>query len=252
MTHPTGPAGTGSSGASGTSPKGVELVHIPFRDGEVLVAEVNGKPHIVLRPALEGMGLDYSAQWRKVRSRSWISVVPLTTQMPGDDQRREVVTIPIRSFLMLLATINEHHVSDEIRPTLIAYQNEVADVIERYFTKARGGPDDFVPFTWTLDEACAIIRQRYHLDHHVQSLTALFRTSGVYKQNGTPTAAFAWAFHFTGTAWTIHPFGMAKIGKRITRVTQQLQESYGMQLRFEIEDAERPAISDVSAREGAS
>lgn len=247
MTHPIGPAGGGPGGASGTSPKGAELVHIPFRDGEVLAVEFNGKPHVVLRPALEAIGLDYSTQLAKLRSRSWACVGLCPTQIPGDDQRRDVVVVDVRTFLMLLATIDERRVAIEIRPTLVAFQNEIADVIERHFMKTNGGPDEYVPFTWTLDEACAIIRQRYHLDHHVQSLTALFRTSGVWKQNGTPTAAFAWAFHFTGTAWTIHPYGMAKIGKRITRVTQQLQESYGMQLRFEIEDAERLAITDGAA-----
>jgi hypothetical protein len=67
----------------------------------------------------------------------------------------------------------------------------------------------------------------------VQSLTALFRTAGVYKQNGTPTAPFAFAFHFTGTAWTVHPFGLAKIGQRITKVERQLHESYAIQRRLE-------------------
>lgn len=218
-----------------------ELVHIPFRDGEVLAVEIGGKPHIVLRPALEAIGLDYSAQRRKIQGRSWATMVPVTT-VAADGSRREMTVVPVRTFLMLLATINESHVSDAVRPALIAYQNEVADVIEAYFAQAHGNPDEYVPFTWTLDEACAIIRQRYHLQHHVQSLTALFRTAGIWKQNGTPTAPFAWCFHFTGTAWTIHPYGMAKIGQRITRVTQQLQESYGIQMRLQLEGAEQMAV----------
>lgn len=219
-----------------------ELVHIPFRDGEVLAVEIDGRPHIVLRPALEAIGLDYSAQRRKIQGRSWASMVSVTMQMPGDDQRREVIAVPVRTFLMLLATINESHVSDTVRPALVAYQTEVADVIEAYFAKGKT-PSEYVPFTWTLDEACAIIRQRYHLHHHVQSLTALFRTAGVWKQNGTPTSAFAWAFHFTGTAWTVHPYALPKVAARITRVTQQLQESYAIQLRLELDDSESPALT---------
>lgn len=225
-----------------TAPMARDLVHVPFRDGEVLAVEIEGAPHVVLRPALEAIGLDYSAQRRKIQGRSWATMVPVTT-VAADGSVREMATVSVRTFLMLLATINEAHVAESVRPALVAYQLEVADVIERHFTKARGGPDEYVPFTWTLDEACAIIRQRYHLHHHVQSLTALFRTSGIYKQNGTPTAPFAWCFHFTGTAWTIHPYGLAKIGQRITRVTQQLQESYGMQLRLEIDGAGRPEVA---------
>lgn len=212
-----------------------EIVRIPFRDGEVLAVEINGRPHVVLRPALESIGLDYSAQWRKVRGRSWACVVPLTTQIPGDNQRREVITVPLRTFLMLLATINEAHVSDAIRPTLIAYQNEVADVIEAHFTHGRGDASEIVPFTWTLDEACAIIRQRYYLDHTVISLCRLFRAAGIFKQNGSPTAKYAQCFHFTGTAWTILPVAMARIGKQLVKVTHQLQQSYAIQLRLQLE-----------------
>jgi hypothetical protein len=212
-----------------------EIVRIPFRGDEILAVEIDGKPHILLRPALEAIGLDFSAQWRKIRGRSWTSVVPLTTQVPGDSQRREVITVPLRTFLMLLATINEAHVADGVRPALIAYQTEVADVIEAHFTRARGGPDERVPFTWTIDEACAIIRQRYQLDHNVVSLCRLFRTAGIWKQNGTPTAKYAYCFHFTGTAWTVVPVGMAAIGKQLLKVTHQLQQSYAMQMRLELE-----------------
>lgn len=221
-----------------------ELEHIPFRDGEVLAVEIDGRPHIVLRPALEAIGLDYSAQRRKIQGRSWASMVPVTT-VAADGSRREMVAVPIRTFLMLLATINEAHVSDGVRPALIAYQTEVADVIEAYFAKGKT-PSEYQPFTWTLDETCAIIRQRYHQHHHVQSLTALFRTAGIWKQNGTPTSGYAWAFHFTGTAWTVHPYAVAKLASRMTRVTQQLQESYAIQLRLELDGAETPALTDAS------
>lgn len=219
-----------------------DLIPIPFRDGEVLAVEIDGKPFVILRPALDVFGLDSEAQIRKVQRQPWATTV-VTTVVAGDGKARGMVAADLRTFLMLLATIPVARVSEAARPLLIAYQREVAEVIERHFMKVHGITDEYVPFTWTLDEACAIIRQRYHLQHHVQSLTALFRTSGIWKQNGTPTAPFAWCFHFTGTAWTIHPYGMAKIGQRITRVTQQLQESYGMQMRLQLEDVELPELT---------
>lgn len=43
--------------------------------------------------------------------------------------------VDVRTFLMLLATINEKHVAATVRPKLIAYQAEVADAIEAYWTK---------------------------------------------------------------------------------------------------------------------
>ena len=56
-----------------------------------------------------------------------------TTQLPGDAQRRTHTTVNVRTFLMLLATINENNVHPDKRELLIAYQSEVADVVEAYW-----------------------------------------------------------------------------------------------------------------------
>jgi hypothetical protein len=112
-----------------------DIVRIPFNGGEVLATDVDGKPQIFLRPAVEPLGINYSNQLRKLKGRSWGRVVTVTTQVPGDIQAREHATVDVRTFLMLLATIDEKRVSDEARPILIAYQSEVADAIEAYWTK---------------------------------------------------------------------------------------------------------------------
>lgn len=118
-----------------TLPPTAEVVRIPFRDGEVLAVDRDGKPNIFLKPVIDGLGIDYSTQVRKLKAKSWASVGTMPTQLPNDSQTREHVVVDVRTFLMLLATIDEHRVSDEARESLIAYQNEVADVIEAYWTQ---------------------------------------------------------------------------------------------------------------------
>jgi hypothetical protein len=172
-----------------------DLVQIPFRDGEILAVEIDGKPHIVLRPALEAIGLDYSTQLAKLRGRSWACVGLCPTQMPGDTQRREVVTVDVRTFLMLLATIDERRVADEVRPKLVAFQSEVADVIERHFTK-RGGDDYAEPF----------------------------------KQTGSPKADYEKWFHFTGTAYTVHPHCFKKVAVKLLKLQRAITASHDEQL----------------------
>ncbi|HEY9249242.1 MAG TPA: phage antirepressor N-terminal domain-containing protein [Rariglobus sp.] len=112
-----------------------DLIHVPFRGGEVLAVDIDGKPHVVLKPFFEALGLDARAQLRKAKGKSWASVVVTTTQVPGDSQAREHATADVRTALMLLATIDERRVADAKRPLLVAYQSEVADVIEAYWTK---------------------------------------------------------------------------------------------------------------------
>lgn len=112
-----------------------EIVRIPFQGDDLLAVEHEGRPWIVLKPAMEVLGLAYSAQLTKLRGKSWACVSTIGMQVHGDDQIRQVVVVDVRTFLMLLATVSEGRVAEHVRPKLAAYQAEVADVIESYFTK---------------------------------------------------------------------------------------------------------------------
>lgn len=111
-----------------------DVVRIPFHGEEVLCVEEDGKPHIVLKPALESLGLDYWAQVRKLRERSWATTASKAV-VAGDGKVRDMATCDVRTFLMLLATVDERRVGKDVAPKLIAYQAEVADAIEAYWTK---------------------------------------------------------------------------------------------------------------------
>lgn len=108
-----------------------DLVTIPFHGTELIAVDVDGKPQIVLRPAIEALGLTFESQRRKLQSRSWACATQRVLQLDG--QRREHTVVDVRTFLMLLATINENNVAADKRDLLIAYQSEVADVIEAYW-----------------------------------------------------------------------------------------------------------------------
>lgn len=111
-----------------------ELVRVPFHGDEVLTVDLDGEPHIVLKHALENIGLDYWSQVEKLRTRSWAT----TRQCPvvaADGKTREMVTVDVRTFLMLLATVDERRVAKDVKPKLVAYQAEVADAVESYWTK---------------------------------------------------------------------------------------------------------------------
>lgn len=111
-----------------------EIVRIPFHDGEVLAVDHDGKPYVVLRTAFESIGLDADQQIRKLKKQPWATTV-VTTGVAEDGKTRDMVTADLRTFLMALATIPATRVAADVRPKLIAYQNEVADVIEAYWTQ---------------------------------------------------------------------------------------------------------------------
>lgn len=116
------------------SANGAEPATINLSAGTVRTVLVDGKPHIVLRPAVESLGLSYAAQYRKLQSRSW-AVVAQRATTGSDGKTYEMATVPTRTFLMLLATINENNVAEAKRPTLVAFQNETADALDAYWTE---------------------------------------------------------------------------------------------------------------------
>lgn len=113
-----------------------QIVAIPFRGQTVQSVEVDGKPHVVFRPLVESIGMDFASQYRRLNGKSWATIVKTTT-VGADGKNRDMTVIDIRTLTMWLATIDENRVNEEARPLVIAYQNEVADAIESYW--ANGG-----------------------------------------------------------------------------------------------------------------
>lgn len=148
--------------------------------------------------------------------------------MPGDDQARQVVTGDLRTFLMALATIPAARVADPVRPTLIAYQLEVADAIEAYWTSGRAinprlRADAFDPDTWSWDELAAVLAQRYGIVKTVNDLTRLLRSGGVLKQNGAPAKPYRGWFWFTGNAWQVHPHVVPQLARKLAATEMDLR-----------------------------
>lgn len=119
------------------------LVSVPYRHGDLLAAEGDypdemDRP-VPLRPFCDRLGIALSPQLTRLRGRAWTCVTMIVTQIPGDDQARELACIPLRSLPMWLVLINPRKVAPGAREVLEAYQCEAADVLRRHFLP-RGGP----------------------------------------------------------------------------------------------------------------
>lgn len=111
---------------------------IPFHAETLLVLEDHlGDRFVVLRPIVEALGLNWSGQYLRLNRHPVLStcVCMMQTQVPGDDQQREVVSLPIEQFHGWLFTIDASRVKPEIQEKLLAYQVECFDVLHSYFTE---------------------------------------------------------------------------------------------------------------------
>lgn len=205
-----------------------EIVHIPFHGDDLMAVDRHGRPHVVLKPAFEAIGLDADQQIRKVQRQPW-ATTGVTTVVAADGRVRDMVTADVRTFLMALATIPTSRVAEQARTKLVAYQSEVADVIEAYWTTGRvanprlSDEGYFEPHTLTYDEVCGLLRQRFGMVYTVPLLCRTLRSAGVLKQNGSPTKKYAHFLWFTGTAWNVHPHMVAELAGRVNEATHQIQ-----------------------------
>ncbi|MFE7233986.1 phage antirepressor N-terminal domain-containing protein [Streptomyces sp. NPDC057596] len=111
-----------------------EVVKLDLSAGSIDTVMVDSEPHVVFRPAVEAIGLDYSTQLRKLRDRSWASRRDIPTT-GADGKTYRMAAVDVRTFLMWLATVNENKVADEVRETLIAYQQETTTAVNAYWTE---------------------------------------------------------------------------------------------------------------------
>ena len=149
-----------------------ELTTIPF-NGATLLAIKGDTPEatlVAMKPIVEGMGLDWSAQRKRIMRhpvlRTCVAImqaqVPDSSYLNGHDghagarnadlhdrhghsgqgfaQSREMVLLPLPRVNFFLATIDPARIKDTaIRDAVIAYQIECADVLFRHFFAQASG-----------------------------------------------------------------------------------------------------------------
>lgn len=111
-----------------------EIVRVPFMDGFIETVLIDSEPHVVVRPTLDGMGLDADSQLKKLKRKSWATTV-VTTVVADDGRVREMAAVNLDTWSMLLANIDEHRVAENVRPLVVDYQKKSAQALREYWTQ---------------------------------------------------------------------------------------------------------------------
>ncbi|MCE7583337.1 phage antirepressor N-terminal domain-containing protein [Vibrio fluvialis] len=114
-------------------------VTVPFHGSNLFIVEHNGEPFTPMRPIVEGMGMDWASQFKKLKTNSsrW-GVVVMT--IPSVDRNNSVTCIPLRKLFGWLQTLQPNRIREDIRDKVIQYQNECDDVLWKYWTKQHETP----------------------------------------------------------------------------------------------------------------
>lgn len=114
------------------------LLPVPFRNATLFVTDINGQPYTPMKPIVEGMGLDWKTQYRKLTDNQRFSstMVEMTT-VAEDGKQRLMISMPLRKLPGWMTSIHPNKVRPEIRDNIIAYQNECDDVLWDYWSKGQ-------------------------------------------------------------------------------------------------------------------
>ncbi|EEC8560625.1 phage antirepressor N-terminal domain-containing protein [Escherichia coli] len=137
----------------------MNMMTVPFHGDSLYVVNHNGEPYVPMKPIVEGVGLDWKTQYRKLKQRFNSCMVEMTIQLPGDTQRRPVICLALRKLAGWLQTISPNKVKLKIRDKVIQYQEECDDVLYEYWTKGFVVNPRQMSVMEELNQACADMKR---------------------------------------------------------------------------------------------
>ncbi|WP_368893070.1 phage antirepressor N-terminal domain-containing protein, partial [Proteus mirabilis] len=115
-----------------TSMTSISTINVPFHGNNLYVVNFNGEPYVPMKPIVEGMGLDWMGQYRKLTQRFSKGIEEMSIPTKGGEQ--SMLCLALRKLAGWLHTISPNKVKPEIRDKVIKYQEECDDVLYEYWT----------------------------------------------------------------------------------------------------------------------
>lgn len=131
--HMSEETGMGNSNPNTYPQQGAQVV--PFRGNQLLLVEHLDEPYVPMRPVVEGMGLAWQPQHRKMKEGRFSSVITEMVTTGADGKRYRMACLPLRKLPGWLMSINAGKVRESIREQVMAYQTECDDVLWQYWNE---------------------------------------------------------------------------------------------------------------------
>ena len=97
---------------------------------------VDSKAYVAMKPIVEAMGLDWSAQLGKMKGHPVLAPTMVEIPIVAEDGRtRKMICLPENRLQFWMALINPNKVKDSLRDKITKFQIEAADVLHHAFTR---------------------------------------------------------------------------------------------------------------------
>lgn len=114
-----------------------QLSPVTFHGDTIFCLDYHNQPYTPMRPIVENMGLDWSAQAAKFRANKERWTVVIITTVAQDGNEREMLCMPVRKLPSYLNSINPRKVRPELRAKIELYQAESDDALWNYWMHGR-------------------------------------------------------------------------------------------------------------------
>lgn len=112
-----------------------ETALVPFHGHQLLTVKDGDTIRVAMKPICEAIGLQWEAQLKRIKRDDVLGTCMsmMDIQLPGDAQRREIVTLPLDYLNGWLFGIDTARVKPELKDRLIAYKRECFSALAAYW-----------------------------------------------------------------------------------------------------------------------
>lgn len=110
------------------------LISVPFHGQNLITIQHNGEPHVAMRPIVEGIGLNWKAQYDRIQRDDVLkTTVVMMTTVAEDGKQRELVCLPLKLLNGWLFGIDAARLKPSLREAVNTYKRECYDALYRYW-----------------------------------------------------------------------------------------------------------------------
>ncbi|WP_051321328.1 phage antirepressor N-terminal domain-containing protein [Chrysiogenes arsenatis] len=111
------------------------VVPVSFHGHELLTTEKDGKVYVAMKPIVEAIGLDWTAQFRRIQRQPVLSqgIAIMATPSAGGEQ--ETTFLPLDLLNGWLFGVDVNRVKPELKERLLQYQKECYHALADYWGK---------------------------------------------------------------------------------------------------------------------
>ncbi|MWQ47677.1 phage antirepressor N-terminal domain-containing protein [Glaesserella parasuis] len=138
----------------------MQALKVNFLGKEVTLVDNNGIAYVAMREIVEGIGLDWKSQYKKLLDNSTKFNCGHITTVAQDGKNREMLCIPIKKLNGWLFSLNPNKVRADLKTRLENYQEECFLALWDYWTEGVARRDEVKHKTEIWREKMANYKER--------------------------------------------------------------------------------------------